>query len=217
MAKIAAAVNGEDVGLGVDLAGRVDLNQLVALGHSAGGEGLTQVIDGRAGRTTPEQVSAGQGPIAAAILLAPSRSAIPGIETALPFAVILPACDRDVADLGGQGYYEEARMKPERAALTASVYLPGANHNRFNAALGDESLGRASAICDGALLPAAAQRAFLADYALHFYRRGVGQRGCAGGSGGPGSHAACPGDAFRPCRPHVPGDADVTAAQIAVA
>ena len=175
MAKIAAAVNGEDVGLGVDLAGRVDLNQLVALGHSAGGEGLTQVIDGRAGRTTPEQVSAGQGPIAAAILLAPSRSAIPGIETALPFAVILPACDRDVADLGGQGYYEEARMKPERAALTASVYLPGANHNRFNAALGDESLGRASAICDGALLPAAAQRAFLADYALHFYDAALGR------------------------------------------
>ena len=175
MAKIAAAVNGEDVGLGVDLAGRVDLNQLVALGHSAGGEGLTQVIDGRAGRTTPAQVSAGQGPIAAAILLAPSRSAVLGIETALPFAVILPACDRDVSDLAGQGYYEEARMKPERAALTASVYLPGANHNRFNAALGDESLGRASAICDGALLPAAAQRAFLADYALHFYDVALGR------------------------------------------
>ena len=66
-------------------------------------------------------------------------------------------------------------MKPERAALTASVYLPGANHNRFNAALGDESLGRASAICDGALLPAAAQRAFLADYALHFYDAALGR------------------------------------------
>ena len=60
------------MGLGVDLAGRVDLNQLVALGHSAGGEALTQVIDGRIGRTTSAQVSAGQGPIAAAILLAPS-------------------------------------------------------------------------------------------------------------------------------------------------
>ena len=88
MAKIAAAVNGEDVSFGVDLAGHVDLNRLVALGHSAGGEGLTQVIDGRAGRTTPAQV--GAGTYAAAILLAPSRSVIPGIETALPFAVILP-------------------------------------------------------------------------------------------------------------------------------
>ena len=66
-------------------------------------------------------------------------------------------------------------MRPERAALTASVYLPEANHNRFNAALGDESLGRASAICDGALLPAAAQRAFLADYALHFYDAALGR------------------------------------------
>ena len=93
----------------------------------------------------------------------------------MPFAVILPACDRDVADLAGQGYYEAARMKPERAALTASVYLPGANHNRFNSELKDETLGNASPICDGALLTAQAQQDFLADYALHFYDVALGR------------------------------------------
>ena len=48
MTKIAAAVNGEDQDFGVDLAGRVDLNQLVILGHSAGGEAVNWIIDGRA-------------------------------------------------------------------------------------------------------------------------------------------------------------------------
>ena len=37
MAQVAAAARGEEVGFGVDLAGRADLNRLVLLGHSQGG------------------------------------------------------------------------------------------------------------------------------------------------------------------------------------
>ena len=177
LAKIAAATKGEDVGLGVDLTGRVDWKQLVILGHSAGGEGVSWIIESRADRTAPEQISAGQGPIAAAILLAPSATSPHDIEASLPLAVLLPACDRDVADLGGQFYYEFARQKPESDDLAVSVFLPFMNHNRFNTLLADETLGNASSICDGALLPEEAQQGFLVDYATHFFDAVLGRDG----------------------------------------
>lgn len=167
--QIAAAANGADVGLPVDLAGRVDLSRIVALGHSAGGEALAQIVNGRAGRTTPEEVAAGFGPIDTAILLAPSRTQALEIEAATPFAVILPACDRDVSGLDGQHYYEKANGQSEREVLSASVYLPQANHNRFNSGLTDETLGRASSIFEGALLPAAEAQAFLTGYVPGFF------------------------------------------------
>ncbi len=173
--QIAAAANGADVNFGVDLAGRVNWNQLVILGHSNGGEAVNWIVDGRAGRTDAAQINAGQGPIAAAILLAPSNTTTGEMEMALPFAVILPACDRDIVGLDGQSYYEYARMKPERDALTASVYLVGANHNRFNAALQeDDRLGNASAVCDGALLSPAAHQDFLANYVPRFFNAALG-------------------------------------------
>lgn len=177
LAKIAAATKGEDVGLGVDLTGRVDWKQLVILGHSAGGEDVSWIIDSRADHTAPEQINAGQGPIAAAILQAPSATNPRDIETSLPLAVLLPACDRDVADLSGLYYYESARLQPQSDNLAVSLYLPGMNHNRFNSLLADEKLGNASSICDGALLPEEAQQGFLADYATHFYDAVLGRNG----------------------------------------
>jgi len=175
LAQLAAVADGKSAIPGVDLKGRVSWDQLAVLGHSAGGEGVNFIIDSRADHTSPAQIAAGQGPIAAAILLAPSATLAGEMETAVPFAVILPACDRDVMGLDGQLYYERARMKPQRDKLTASVYLPGANHNRFNSGLKDETLGNASPICDGALLPAKAQQSFLADYALHFFDAALGR------------------------------------------
>jgi len=175
LAKIAAANDGEDVGLGVDLKGRLDWKQLVVLGHSAGGEAVNWIVNSRADRTTPDQINAGQGPIAAAILLAPSATGQLEKSTSLPLAVILPGCDRDVSDLSGQLFYEQARLQAQRDALATSVYLPGMNHNRFNTVLGDETLGNASSVCNNALVPAEAQRQFLADYATHFFDAMLGR------------------------------------------
>jgi len=169
LAKIAAANNGDDVGLGVDLKGRIDWKQLVVLGHSAGGEAVNWIINSRVDRTAPEQIKAGQGPVAAAILLAPSSTGLLEKEPSLPLAVILPGCDRDVADLGGQTYYEKARLQAQRNALATSVYLPGMNHNRFNTELGDETLSNVRSICKNALVPAEELRQFLADYVTHFF------------------------------------------------
>jgi heat shock protein HslJ len=169
LAKIAAANDGEDVQLGVDLKGRLDWKQLVVLGHSAGGEAVNWVIDSRA-HTTPDQIDAGQGPIAAAILLAPTAvQDTAQLKNGSALAVILPACDRDVADLSGQKFYETARLQAQRDKLVASVYLPGMNHNRFNTELGDETLANTSSLCENALVPAEEQRQFLADYVTHFF------------------------------------------------
>jgi heat shock protein HslJ len=167
--KIAAAARGEDIGLPVNLTGRVDLSQLVVFGHSAGGEGTTWVVDNRAGHNTPEEISAGHGRIAAAILLAPTFYATQQAAMALPFAVLLPACDRDVTGLDGQNYYEDAREQVERETLAASIFLRGANHNRFNSQLEDETLGRGSSVCEDALLPVEDHQMFLKRYVAGFF------------------------------------------------
>jgi len=196
LAKIAAATKGEDVGQGVDLTGRVDWKQLVILGHSAGGEAVSWIIESRDDQIAPEQINAGQGPIAAAILLAPSATNPRDIVASLPLAVILPACDQDVADLSGQFYYEFARQKPQSDDLAVSVYLPGMNHNRFNTLLGDETLGNASSICDGALLPEEAQQGFLVDYAIHFFDAVLGRDGGNAALGGIDASQPAPVELF---------------------
>ena len=44
-------------------------------------------------------------------------------------AVILPACDRDIAGLDGQDYYERQRLKSDSGVPVVSVLLQRANHN----------------------------------------------------------------------------------------
>ncbi len=170
LAKIAAANNGGDFGLGVDLKGRIDWNKLVMLGHSQGGEGLNWVINSRADHTTPDLISGGGGPVAAAVFLAPPANSLPDQTGDLPITVILPACDQDVGNLSGQFNYERARSQADRQHLAASVYLPGAYHNGFNAALPSEAQGQTRSTCQPeSLLPAKAHQDFLARYVPHFF------------------------------------------------
>ncbi|MDX1415687.1 MAG: hypothetical protein R3293_15935, partial [Candidatus Promineifilaceae bacterium] len=174
--QVAAANAGDAVDFGVDLAGRVDLNTLVILGHSASGQGAGWVVGSRAGSDSPEQIAAGEGPFSAAFLLAPVPSNLPEDGLALPFAVLLPACDEDVADLAGQTYYEAARQSEVREDAALSVYLRGANHTRFNSLLlSDEGLAEASAVCDDALISPAEHQQFLAELAGSFFDDALGR------------------------------------------
>ena len=178
MEKVAAAASGEDVGLSVDLAGRVDLNRLALLGHSMGGAAVDTIVAGRSGQTSPEQIGAGQGPVAAAFLLAPFEYSDAKGGLTAPTAILLPACDRDVAGLDGQLYYERERAKSDVENPVISVLLQWANHNRFNTELEDEWLGRGSQVCTPeTLLPAEQQQQFLADYVPRFFdvALGIGQ------------------------------------------
>jgi dienelactone hydrolase len=177
MEKVAAAASGEDVGLSVDLAGRVDLNRLAVLGHSMGGTAVDTIMAGRAGQTGPEQVDAGQGPVAAAFLLAPFEYSDANQGLTAPTAILLPACDRDVAGLDGQLYYERERAMSDTENTVISVLLQWANHNRFNTELEDEWLGRGSKACTPeTLLPAEEQQQFLADYVPRFFDVALGIR-----------------------------------------
>jgi hypothetical protein len=103
--------------------GRVNLDQVVLVGHSRGGEGVERAaID-----TWPEDPWQVQG----LVLIGPTafgRQVAAGIHT----AVILPFCDGDVSDLQGQQYVDVGRDLTRDRALRASVMAMGTNHNFYN-------------------------------------------------------------------------------------
>ncbi|GAA1477473.1 hypothetical protein GCM10009623_19190 [Nocardioides aestuarii] len=110
----------------VDLADehQVDLDQVVLVGHSRGGEGVDRAsiqIDADA----PYRI-AGQ------VLLAPTNF---GTQSApyVPTVTVLPSCDGDVFDLQGQRFTDSGRdLFDDDTSLKSSVFVSGANHNFFN-------------------------------------------------------------------------------------
>ncbi len=105
---------------------RPDLDRVLLVGHSRGGEGvnraaLDSAVDPKAGWTIKGQ-----------LLLAPTafgRNPAPGVPT----AVVLPYCDGDVFDLQGQSFLDDARdLVSNDRSLRSAVLVLGANHNFFN-------------------------------------------------------------------------------------
>lgn len=102
---------------------RVDLERVLLVGHSRGGEGVDRAAIDRP-LDAPWRLS-GQ------VLIAPTafgRQAAPY----LPTVVVLPYCDGDVVDLQGQAYVDIGRDVVRDPALRSSVLVMGANHNYFN-------------------------------------------------------------------------------------
>lgn len=121
-----AAIVQEHLDRWVDIAGehQVDLDQVVLVGHSRGGEGVD-----RASIQIPESAPYR---IAGQVLLAPTDFAW---HTApyVPTVTVLPYCDGDVYDLQGQRFTDVARdLAPGDDSLKSSVMVMGANHNFFN-------------------------------------------------------------------------------------
>lgn len=104
--------------------GRLDMRQVVLVGHSRGGEGVNQAaVDAD---PSADYRLAGQ------ILLAPTDFAY---QTAsyIPTEVVLSYCDGDVYDLQGQRYVDAAPfLATDDPSLRSAVLLRGANHNFFN-------------------------------------------------------------------------------------
>ncbi|HTU16069.1 MAG TPA: hypothetical protein VMF31_12815 [Solirubrobacterales bacterium] len=102
----------------------VDLDKVVLVGHSRGGEGVNRAAE-EIPLDAPYRI-AGQ------ILLAPTNFAR---QTAayVPTVTVLPYCDGDVSDLQGQSYTDVARdLTSDDTSLRSSVTVMGANHNFFN-------------------------------------------------------------------------------------
>ncbi len=117
--------NGGDP-FGSALVGRVDLDHVMLVGHSRGGEGVN--------RAAIDSSSSDPWQIDSQVLIGPTafgRQTAPGVDT----AVLLPFCDGDVSDLQGQQYVDQARdlfgATPD-PALRSAVMVMGANHNFFN-------------------------------------------------------------------------------------
>jgi hypothetical protein len=102
---------------------RVDLDEVVLVGHSRGGEGVNRAaIDALGQNRFRVRGLVSYGPTAF------GRQVTPDVTS----AVILPACDGDVSDLQGQAYVDWSRDIADSDALRSAVLALGANHNYFN-------------------------------------------------------------------------------------
>ena len=113
------------VGLAVEH--QVDLDQVVLVGHSRGGEGVN--------RASIQLSTAGPGRpyrIVGQVLLAPTDFASQSAPY-VPTVTVLPYCDGDVSDIQGQQFTDTGRdLVDDDTSLKSSVLVMGANHNFFN-------------------------------------------------------------------------------------
>lgn len=102
----------------------VDLDRVILVGHSRGGEGVDRAAI-QIPLSAPYRI-AGQ------VLVAPTNF---GVQTAayVPTVTLLPYCDGDVSDLQGQKFTDVSRdLAAGDTSLKSSVLVMGANHNYFN-------------------------------------------------------------------------------------
>ncbi|MFJ2641920.1 hypothetical protein [Streptomyces sp. NPDC087511] len=111
-----------------------DMDRVLLVGHSRGGEGVNRAALDSLSRPPADQ-DGYRGPvrwhIRGTVLIGPTvfgQNPVPDV----PSATILPGCDGDVSDLQGQIYVDGTRGVSRGAALHSAVYMVGANHNFFN-------------------------------------------------------------------------------------
>jgi len=103
--------------------GAIDLDHVVLVGHSRGGEGVE--------RAAIDATPADGYTIVGLVPIGPTafgRQVGAGIAT----AVILPYCDGDVVDLQGQQYIDQSRDLTRDRSLRSAVMAMGTNHNFYN-------------------------------------------------------------------------------------
>jgi dienelactone hydrolase len=146
--------------VGRRLVGRVDLSRIGLVGHSRGGDGVTEFIAANRTRTDGPRY-----PGLRAVLALAGTDFKDHVPTGVHFATLLPLCDGDVADQQGADAYERGRFAdPDTPFARHQFAVEGANHNWFNtvweADTPDDNRDVAGACADDAptRLSAAAQR-----------------------------------------------------------
>ena len=165
---LSVASSGGENKFEVELKGRADLGKLAFIGHSQGAEGAYWLTQQAALDTPDAFTNLGYGPVYGLLMVAPSANLGGAGGARVPFAVILPSCDRDVINQEGQLFYEITRLDPEQIAWASSVWLERANHNYFNENLQDEALARPGRPDCEPLMEPDAHRDFLSEYAIDF-------------------------------------------------
>lgn len=114
------AVRGEKL-FPTDLIKRIDLDRLVVVGHSRGGDTALELANQLEGA-------------AAAVAIAPGMRKAEKEWKDIPIAILIPELDGDVADFDGFGYLASL-YRAKRANPATATFLRGGNHNFFNSCL----------------------------------------------------------------------------------
>jgi len=123
LALLERANAGSETGHGVDLQGKIDLDQIHLIGHSRGGE-MADMFYRR-------DHDAGHDRTRSIIGLAPGMLAELEPHPDIPTGIILGELDGDTSE-AGQLLYDYIRKQPERTAPVSFTYIRGANHAFFN-------------------------------------------------------------------------------------
>jgi hypothetical protein len=102
----------------------IDLQRVMMLGHSRGGEGVALAQLNALTRRTPYRVRA--------LVAMASTNGGQLLVPNTPHIALLPQCDGDVFTLEGQLYVDSPRLITNDRALRSAVFIPGANHNFLN-------------------------------------------------------------------------------------
>jgi dienelactone hydrolase len=123
LAKIESANAGKDAGYGIDLKGKVDMNNLHLMGHSRGGQ-IAEVF-------ARYERGEGKSRIRSIFCMAPPpmgifKEPLPDV----PIGVIISEFDEDVSG-SGQKVFDEAQKTQGRKSPASIAYLRGGNHAFF--------------------------------------------------------------------------------------
>lgn len=146
----------------IDITGRIDLNRIVLLGHSRGGDIALQIAQ-------KEERVVGVLAVAPANTVAGERT-----WRSIPYAMLVPELDGDVTEYDAFNYWQGIRERSDK--LLAITMLKGANHNGFNDKLTlDDSLMLYDEKALEGRIDAGKQQSFLACYTLDFLRLCMGE------------------------------------------
>jgi len=181
LTRLATADHSGSADFGLSVRGRVNWSKLVMVGHSMGGGAAALSALNRQDNRSAEDIAKGLGPVAALVLVSPTRShPISDRPDAyqladVPSIVLMGSCDRDILDFSSLYYFETADQDTHRRRIAAAMLLLGANHNFFNAAVNEDDYYRQAdnaALChpqqSRQRLSRVAQETFLTQYTQDF-------------------------------------------------